>query len=258
MDTKNLKNPPLVEAIFEIKWDVSKVPEQVRKDNKIIAGMLLNKIEAEYPHYEALEISNAPIPEEMVAGLVQHRFRAVEKGSPLIQIGAGVFTTNHINEGISKNYDWKEYKNAIVKNCQTFNDMYPVGDAVNSISFKYINALEFDFEKDNIVSFLKEKMGIDILLPFLSEANPSDTKPVNFNLSFTYPYENPNGVLKISFSSGKKTNGKDILVWHIDFISRDLKVQNLPEGLEGWLDSSHDVIEKTFLKLIENLKDVIN
>jgi hypothetical protein len=48
---KVLKNKPLVEAIFEIKWGLKQISEGLRVDPhyKILVGSLYAKIREEYP-----------------------------------------------------------------------------------------------------------------------------------------------------------------------------------------------------------------
>lgn len=255
MKKRSLAKPPLVEAIFEVKWDISKIKQDVKKDSSLVAGILSDKIKSEYPYHEPLDA--AKIPEDFVSGIVQYRFRAGEGKSPLVQIGSGVFTVNHINEGISPKYDWDDFKARCSRNYNDLVSFYPISGAVNSILLRYINAIEFDFEKENIFKFLSERLKINISMPenFSSEANLEE-KPLNFNFSFTYPCSKPVGSLKVFFSSGKMNTGKDSLVWHIEFMAKDLKVPELPSELEKWLEDSHLNIEEAFFNLVEKLETI--
>ena len=89
-----LKNKPLVEAIFELKWKLIQQDTGIYIDPhyKILIGSLYEKIKDKYPFYEQLE--TARMPDEIAAYLVQHRFRVKENDWPLIQIGPGIITLN--------------------------------------------------------------------------------------------------------------------------------------------------------------------
>jgi uncharacterized protein (TIGR04255 family) len=252
---RDLENPPLKEVVFEVKWDINKVPSGVRKDSSVIAGVLLNKFQDNYPFYEPLEVSAAPIPEEMLSGIAMHRFRVGKDSWPLLQVGVGVFTVNDTNDGAP--YNWIDFKNRCVNGLSTLLDSYPVASAITSISIRYINSLDFNYETNNVFSFLSEKMKIGVSLPenLSTEANLTD-QPLNFSLAFAYPSSKPNGVLKLLLSSGKNNN-KDILIWNIDFTTSNIGLPEFPDDVEGWLEASHLNIENTFFTLIENLDDII-
>jgi uncharacterized protein (TIGR04255 family) len=80
-----LKNKPLVEAIFEIRWELEKSNLGLIDPNyKLIIGRIYDKLKAEYPYYEQLPTAN--IPDGIAEYITQHRFRTAENSWPLIQI----------------------------------------------------------------------------------------------------------------------------------------------------------------------------
>ena len=89
---KILKNKPLVEAIFELKWELEEPTPGIKVDKhyKILIGSLYEKIKSDYPYIEQLATSS--MPDEISGYIVQHRFRKEENGWPLVQIGPGIVT----------------------------------------------------------------------------------------------------------------------------------------------------------------------
>jgi uncharacterized protein (TIGR04255 family) len=51
MTIEVLNNPPLVEAIFEMTWELQ---EQSAGINRLLAGILYEKFKEEYPYLESL------------------------------------------------------------------------------------------------------------------------------------------------------------------------------------------------------------
>lgn len=80
-----LKNKPLVEAIFELRWDLQEPVPGIKIDPhyKLLIGRLYDKLNDEYPYHEQLPI--AAMPDEILGHVVQHRFRRNKDEWPLIQ-----------------------------------------------------------------------------------------------------------------------------------------------------------------------------
>lgn len=98
-----------------------------------------------------------------MAGYVfQHRFRKDKGKWPLIQIGPGIITVNDIEGQLLE-----DFENRITVSINTLFEAYP--EPKNNLKFnmvvlRYIGAIAFDFEKENIFNFLKEKMKTSINL----------------------------------------------------------------------------------------------
>ena len=56
MTAKKLKNAPLIEAIFELRWELSKKPDgrQFDPHHKILLGIIYEKVKDDYPFHEQL------------------------------------------------------------------------------------------------------------------------------------------------------------------------------------------------------------
>lgn len=83
LNRKILENKPLVEAIFEIRWNLEvdkefsitdknglKHPTRVDPHYKLLIGRLYDKINTEYPYHESLPASK--MPDELSAYIIQH------------------------------------------------------------------------------------------------------------------------------------------------------------------------------------------
>ncbi|MCK4811470.1 MAG: TIGR04255 family protein [Methanosarcinales archaeon] len=75
MPRKPLKHKPLIEAIFEFRWELRKPSPEMKADPhyKILIGRMHDKISDEYPFHE--QLPTATMPDEIAGSVVQHRFR---------------------------------------------------------------------------------------------------------------------------------------------------------------------------------------
>ena len=247
-EKKELVNPPLKEAIFEVKWDNQKIGPASRKDSKLLAGIFLERIKNDYSFHEPLGLAQAPIPDEAIQGLAQHRFRVAQGAWPLVQIGSGVLTVNE-----TAGYSWQDFKSRVLRATQTLCEVYPIGEAVTSISLRYLNTLKVDFEKTNPFEFLRSQMSLDVgLSQALLEAGKVEIQPSNFNFKFSHQSNEPGGGISIMFATGKDA-GKDVLVWEISFHAQGGDTPVLPGELEAWLEVVHEKIEIFFFTMGKNI-----
>jgi len=114
MGNIKLKNKPLVEAIFELKWDLQEMPGEYYfdPDYKMSIGRLYENLKDKYPTQEKL--NTATMPDEIAGHVVQYRFRSAENDWPLVQIGPGIVTLNE-----TEKYTWDEFKDNITRLIET-------------------------------------------------------------------------------------------------------------------------------------------
>lgn len=242
-----LLNKPLVEAIFEIKWKLKELDSGGKIDPhyKLLVGRLFDRLNKKYPWHE--QLPTASIPDEMVENVVQHRFRKSENDWPLIQIGPGIFAVND-----TKDYVWEDFEKRIIEGVNTLYEVYPESDhlIITSIMLRYIDAIEFDFEKDDISQFLKDKMKIEFSMPSqLFDGTNIEKKPLNFNLTFSYPCSEPSSTINLRLSRGQRY-GKDVLMWET-IVHSSSNIPKLSDELNEWLTNAHDITDDWFFKLIE-------
>lgn len=253
MTKKNLKNKPLVETIVEIKWKLNPHSEnynsKIDPNYKILLGRLFDKLsgpEGKFPRYE--ELPSSRIPEELAEHVVQHRFSS-EDGRCAVQVGPGVFTLNQ-----TEGYSWKTFKQNVIDSFGKFFEVYPdiPNLKIESLSLRYLNSLELDFESENIHQFLREKMKISILYPeSLFDNSEVIEKPLSMKITTAFKCIDPEGIIRIRLGSGT-VEGKKSLIWETTFRTEEqgIILKSL-ESLTTWLTDAHNVIEDWFFKIIE-------
>jgi len=249
MRRKILKNKPLVEAIFELRWTLngSKTERKIDPNYKILIGRIYDKVKEEYPFYEQLPTSN--IPDEMAEYVVQYRFRKDENKWPLIQIGPSIVTLND-----TENYTWEDFEKRIDYMVEKILDLhYNSKDfRVNGLILRYIDALDFDHENQDIFKFLKEKMKTDIQLHSeIFDSTGLIKSPSNFDLRFSFPSTKPTGEMHLRFNFGKKEN-RTLLIWETMLQSIGIDTPNTKEKIATWVNEAHElIVYGLFFKLIE-------
>jgi len=246
---KILKNKPLVEAIFELRWNLQEPARGIKIDPhyKLLIGRLYDKLHNEYPFHE--QLSAATIPDEIAGYIVQHRFRKDKNKWPLIQIGPGIITVND-----TQGYVWEDFERRIIQAVNTLFEIYPESKnslKVNRLLLRYIDAIAFDFERDNIFTFLKEKMKTKInLYQNLFEGTRVKKLPLGLDLRFSFISAKPKGAVHLRFVRGK-TKESDALIWEtmVESVSEDApETQN---KIADWIKEAHDLTDNWFFKLIE-------
>ena len=153
VERKILKNKPLVEAIFEIRWELQEPAPGMKIDPhyKILIGRIYDRVKDEYPFHEPLPTST--MPDEIAGYVVQHRFRTDKDKWPLIQIGPGIITLND-----TEGYVWEDFEKRIHKVLDVLFEAYPEVNnnlRINWLLLRYIDSVDFDYEENNIFSFLR-------------------------------------------------------------------------------------------------------
>lgn len=243
-----LTNKPLVEAIFELRWELPEVTQGIRKDPHypILIGGIFEKIKGEYPFHERLP--SAAMPDEMAEYIVQHRFRKGQDIWPLIQIGPGIITLND-----TEGYVWEDFERRIPKVVDALFETYPDSEnlEVNTLLLRYIDAVEFNYEKNSILDFLKDKMKTEVVVPSnLFEDTGVSSSPQSLDLRFSFPSSRPSGEVYIRFARGKN-QGQDLLVWETQVRSSGESTPRTQEEIAAWVKLAHQLTDDWFFKLIE-------
>lgn len=247
MSLRHLRNKPLVEAILEIRWDLQGPPNmQVDPHYKILLGRLFDRLSSEYKTHQPL--STASIPDEMAGYMVQHQFRVRENGWPLVQVGPGIITLNETTE-----YTWEDFGSRARKVVSELYAAYPDRESlrVNSLLLRYINAIEIDYEKEDILNFLDEKMRVKLSLPTILFVNEKVSEtPVGLNWQVLFPIKVPKGVVQLKYITGKKADAPAV-IFELSVQAAKEDRPQMPQGFDTWVEKAHDVIEDWFFKLIE-------
>lgn len=245
MKGETLKNPPLVEAIFEIKWQLQKIASGIMNDPhyNLLIGRLYDRLEKQYPFHQ--QLPTASFPTEMLSGVVQHRFRINKEKWPLFQLGPGILTVND-----TQNYEWQDFRKRVSEVVQVLFNVYPPPLTINNLKLRYINSIEFDFENKDIFDFLTHQLKTDISLPPSLFETQVQKLPKGFDCRFSFNCTKPESIINLRLARGKSHN-HEALIWETFITTSLANMPELPQGIETWLEGSHNILEEWFFKLIE-------
>ena len=249
MIRKILKNKPLVEAIFELRWKLQEFQPGMKIDPhyKILIGSMYDRVKDEYPFHE--QLPTATMPDEIAGYVVQHRFRKGKGEWPLIQVGPGIITVND-----TERYTWEDFRKRIIQTINILLEVYPESKnnlKVDRLLLRYIDAIAFDFEKDDIFTFLKEQVKTEVnLYQKLFEDTRVRKSSLGLDLRFSFASTRPKGEIHLRFVRGK-TKESDALIWEtmVESVSED--VPRVQDEIDGWVKEAHNLTDDWFFKLIE-------
>ena len=248
MSRENLKNKPLIEAIFEMKWAFVSHERTYPIDphHNLLLGRMYDRVNDKYPFHEPLPA--ASIPDEIIGQNVKHRFRSAENDWPLLQIGPGILTVND-----TEKYLWNNFKEHITFAVEKLFESHPVktGIKIESLMLRYIDAIIFDYTKNNIIDLLKDKMKISIL--FSDSLFPGDevkSKPEHFNFQTSFLCEKPNSIFTLKIATGKSKIQRAIIMETIVH-SQNGDVPSDISKISVWVESAHNIIHDWFFKIIK-------
>lgn len=224
---KPWRNPPLQEAVFEIRFPPT-------SDYAIFAGGMAISQKEDFPTTQKLQAVDIP---EMIqfAGSVKHRFISQDE-SLLFQTGSDVLSVNAIDY---KNFStFLESIQKILIGTEKFIEI----SNLSRLDLRYINKFP-DVENPSTV--------LNVNLPF-NHTNISETQLLQIQEINKIDDEGMLQVINIQFSAASKELILDLDVslnspqelWNIDTISR-------------WADKAHDIIWDKFQTIIsESEKEV--
>jgi len=240
----DLKNKPLVEAIFELGWSVADADSLW----DVLPGLYYGAVRDEYPHIENLPMSQVPVQVSLNA--VRHRFRKTKDGWPLTQLGPGVLTVND-TAGYTV---WKDFLPRITKAVSSltnvYENVYEKAEPFNRAELRYINAVEFDPQQQSFAKFVKEKLHTSIDLPNLSDGEATTTDIVNANIAAQVQLKRPVGIGEIVVALGQ-VEEKPAAIFQINVRSSGKDAPKNIEELQKWAKDAHRIIDSWFLSFCE-------
>jgi len=253
-----LKHPPLIEALMEIKWELQKKGPDTFIDPgyKLANGRLYDRIKDKFSYIEQLPIENINFPEELTTYSVRTQFRAKKNAWPLVQFGPGIASIN-----FSSPYSWDNFKGKVEFVIPQLLDSYKgIGQDGKDIPLKiksgllrFINAQDFNWENENILEYIESNLHTRIELPKgISDSESIIKLPNNVVMQIGYLISKPEGQVFIRISTGLVGQIKKI-IWELLFISKDNyapQLDNMNEFIQ-WLTEAHEIIEKCFFSLID-------
>lgn len=248
MSHRELTNKPLVEAILEVRWQLTPSASGEEKDPhyQFLLGRLHERLQSLYPEHESLPA--ASIPDEMAGHMVQHRFRAASNAWPLVQVGPGVLTFNETSK-----YVWADFEQRAQEVVRKLYEAHPkVADLkMQTVLLRYVDAVEFDCSRQNVFEFLKNHLKVALHLPEnLFVETGVERLPLGSAWQTSFRCLNPPGRVQVSFATGQK-NERPAILWETTVQSAGGDLPVMPDGFPAWLDSAHAITSDWFFKLIE-------
>ena len=242
----DLPKKPLVEAIFEIRWQIRKVADGLHEDPRWRTFLIkfFSEIREEYP--EIVELPTTQIPDQLAGYTVQYQYRAGKGQWPLIQIGPGILTVNE-----TAGYKlWEDFRPKIQKALDVLGKVY--GNAQSQLQplradLRYINAIPFEKQEWSPANFLCQRLHTKV------ETGPNlfnEIPPEEINLNLTFPTDTPKGSCLLSFATGTR-KGEPAIIWQLTVRSNNNDVPSKLELFENWMNNAHATIERCFLTLTE-------
>lgn len=246
MDGIILKNKPLVEAIFEIRWQLQPV-KPGNPHHHVLVGRFYDKFRAKYPFYEQLDA--AAFPDEMAKHVVQYRFRSEgEVPWPLVQVGLGIMTLND-----TRGYTWDGFEPRIEEMLDVLFQCHPHADdlKVSELWLRYLDGMDFDFQNVSVIDFLKKdlKIGIDIDQGLFKNTG-MQSLPSGLDLRFSFPSTKPSGTFHSRFVRGKLRDN-DALIMETMVQSEAGNVPNRKDGIIAWAQEAHSLAHEWFIRIIK-------
>ena len=228
-----LKNAPLLEVIFELRWDISS-PADWEKYT-YLQGDLYSQLREKYPKRELL--APVDIPAELLKNKAVYRFRS-EKDYPLFQVGPGLLTFNTTDE----EYDWVDYFQNIQELLQIFFELHPFQSGARvTPSLSYFDFLKVDWQHENVLAYLNTNLNVKLEHQF----HDFEQGPVGLNIGLRY--KTALGALALRVDAGANKTGERGIVMQTKLdgekASPDLTILN------NWLDRAHSFSSQLFKDL---------
>lgn len=243
-----LLHPPLLEAIFELRWELEQVQQTggLRDPSyPMMYGRLYEKMKKDLPIIE--DLPTTQVHPEANPFVVRHRMRKKKDEWPLIQIGPGVLTVNE-----TKEYSWTSFRTMIARCVESIQESFPLGGIpLNFIKceIRYVNGIPFDIQKENPMTFLAEKLHTKVDIdPEIFELNDAEESPIGVGLNLMYPLQRPVGQLGVSFNLGQVDSSPAYILQSV-IQSLGETVPQDRDSFVSWLNQSHDIAENCFKTL---------
>ena len=240
----DLPNKPLVEAIFEFRWVVDELTSDSGSGGwSNLPFKFYGKIEKSYP--EPIDLPTVQIPEPLAPHVIRHQFRRGAGQWPLIQLGSGILSVNQTT-GYTV---WKEFAPLIDQAMNALIESHVTEIKPLRVELRYINAVPVNLNEIGTGEFLDRFLHTSVKTPsdvFASHLQPD--KSIATNAAWRFVLANPKGEARLMIANGLKDD-RDHIIWHLAIrAERD----DAPWGydkLRQWLEDSHKVIDKWFMKL---------
>lgn len=188
-----LPQAPLVEVIFEIRWNANN-PTDLQK-YQIVVGALSTALAEDFNTPTALlPIGNIPL--QALMGQVVYRSKSKLNKNLLYQTGPGVISVNYAGN----QYDWEFFKPQIISFVDKFAQYYQFnGNTPLTMQLRYLDFFGKD-PNDDTMDFAKRYFHLDINADYIDH-------PQGFGLSCEE--QKDVGIFRFALNRGRKDGRKD-------------------------------------------------
>lgn len=244
-ETPPLLHPPVIEAIFELRWEIENDQQTGRMRDPsypMMYGRLYERLKKDFPVIE--DLPSVQAHPETAPFVPRHRMRKESNGYPLVQVGPGIITVNE-----AKGYSWSSFRSLSLRLIESIIELYPAGSLpLNFIKseIRYVNGIRFDIARENPLSFLAEKLHVKIELdPEFFELNAMNERPNSVGLNLSYVLDKPMGNLAIAVNLGQ-FEGKPAFIQQTLIQSFGELAPSDGSGFTPWLEEAHTAAENCF------------
>jgi len=169
MSSRKLKNAPLQEVVFELKWelplDENGIPYDPGFDNAL--GLFAKEIEHRFPIQKSLLPPNS---NRNTAYQLTHQFWQQELVWPVVQLGRGILTVNDV-EG---NYVWDEnYRPIIELAVESLVRSYKNKLQLSAFSLQYVDAVDVAAGVTNSSEFIANNFRTQVINDYTVPGQPN-------------------------------------------------------------------------------------
>jgi len=230
-----LKQPPLVEALCEFRFDLAGTNELT------LPGLFYAQVKDEFPIQTSVNEICLPISVDdrpNIPPIATQRLQLRRPdNSATIQMGQSRLIINHLKPYIS----WNAFRELILKTFKQYINLCS-RFTLNQIRLRYINHIPLPSEEIKIDNFLTT-------LPLFPK--PFSREISRFQQTYEFREESStDSSLVHKTSIATKSNDEVVLILDLDFVSQRIEIGDPPdlsEGLIPWLNQAHDRIEAVFI-----------
>jgi uncharacterized protein (TIGR04255 family) len=259
------KQPPLVEIIADVRWDipgVPGVPEQLMGAPLPVPDASAHEIHfmnfASKAGAKGFGLVERVIPPgfPLFAHQAAFRYRNTTgvSGAPLFQLGPGIFSINIVPPYKS----WKSFIPFVDLGLDLLLDSRSPEDKgrpFSSVRLRYIDAFGENLRQGkSTVAFLSENLGVKIQLPESVTKFCTDAKAMKPTLSVVMPIEK--GTLELKITEGWVRNVRSLVMDTSVLFKGPLGPDK--QVLRSALDAAHTIIHDSFVGMTSSLHELMD
>ncbi len=260
--SENFSNAPLVELMAEVRWSASS--PVVDETGDVVEDMSFDahsdglfqafgeQMAAEgFLRSERLTPPGYPAP----AGMAVYRFSSIgEDGESVVfQIGGGVLTVNAVPPYRS----WDSFRPRVLKALEVLLSSWDETtrpERFTKVTLRYIDAFNDDYlEGASRNAFLTDVLGFRLLIPDPFEAHLDGSDP-NLFLQFSSGLRSGG---RVAVRTGHATVGNEDAIVMDTTVSHNNGAALESEAVLALLDSGHEVIHDTFVRLTKDVEHIL-